>query len=177
MNRMPKRPRKDGTFRTVPRREWCSPMDYQAMLEMGLDPEFGWKEPPGYHPTFCDTVPLHLDPHYTDKRFDKEQTVYGRRRPGLAYDYSDRLWGWDYEKMQAAVTVANMMTEIPRASARWLSLVVSFYHQRALVVHHVLAGVNCSNGYSYYVVGYMSPENEERYAKMAAKAAEEVHAE
>lgn len=47
---------------------------------------------------------LKTSPHYSDKRFEQEQTVFGkpsRLRCGhehLHYNYSDRLWQWDYDK-------------------------------------------------------------------------------
>ncbi len=66
------------------------------------------------HPTTMDKrKALHTRPHYTDRRFKKEQTVFGKPaktrygHKGLEYVYSDRLVQWDGDKSDKAWDIAK----------------------------------------------------------------------
>lgn len=113
-----------------------------------------------YFPTTNDkNIPLHTDPHYTDKRFDKEQTVFGKRPKSpyghkhLTYVYSDRLWQWDYDKAQSSAEIANQ-SGYPNRSCLWYEAYLSAYFNKSVIIEHIIAGVNRSNGYSYCAFGY-----------------------
>jgi hypothetical protein len=97
------------------------------------------------------------NPHYTDSRFDKEQTIYGKAQKGLSYDYSDRLWQWDWDKAQNAwqsVKDANVNKHTQRGHEMYLST----YFDKPIELRHIIAGINRSNGYSYLVYGYRDKE-------------------
>ena len=103
--------------------------------------------------------PLHTSPHYTDDRFKNEQTVFGEQpksrygHDGLHYDYSDRLWQWDYSKAEKSIEIANASGATPK-SCRWYEAYLSAYFDRPIEIKHIVAGVNRSNGYPYCVFGY-----------------------
>lgn len=46
-------------------------------------------------------------PSWTDERFKKAQTVYGRKMDGLEYVYDDRLVQWDRQAHERGREVAN----------------------------------------------------------------------
>ena len=98
-----------------------------------------------YHPTQDKTVQLETMPHYTDRRFEHEQTVFGKQKDGLHYDYSDRLWQWDYKKAKHAAETANASNAISR-SAEWYEINLSAYFRKTTEIRHIVAGVNRSNG-------------------------------
>lgn len=112
-----------------------------------------------YLTTFDKNRPLKTEPHYTDELFEKEQTVFGKPAKSsyghkhLSYDYSDRLWQWDYDKTQQSVDIANQSGATFK-SCRWYEAYLSAYFDRPIVIEHIIAGVNRSNGYSYCVFGY-----------------------
>jgi len=99
------------------------------------------------------TVKLETSPHYSDSRFKKEQTVFGKASPGLGYDYSDRLWQWDYEKSKEAFAEADKSGKT-KNSANYYDVYLSHYFGKKIRVEHILAGVNASSGYPYAVFGY-----------------------
>jgi len=112
-------------------------------------------------------VPLNTDPHYSDDRFNnkvewKAQTVFGppsddRGHPGLNYVYSDRLQQWDYAKSERARQAA-MSSNAPKRSALFYEAYLSAYYGKPVELVHMMAGVNCSNGYPYWVAGYRDKE-------------------
>lgn len=93
-----------------------------------------------------------LSPHYTDQRFKSPQTVWGDEEAGISYDYSDRLWEWDYNKAKAAVEVAN--NAAARNTAQWCQTFLSHYHGKPVQLRHIMAGFNLGNGYPYQIFGY-----------------------
>ena len=106
--------------------------------------------------------PINIRPHYSDHRFDQPQTTYlasGMRDEGshaikgLSYDYDDRLRQWSYTKFEASFAAADRSGE-PRESANWFSALMTHYKGEPVEVLHVLAGVNASSGYPYFVLGY-----------------------
>ena len=107
-----------------------------------------------YHPVVQDMdTPLHVCPHYSDRRFDREQTVFGAGAEGLGYDYSDRLYQWDSDKQTRARAVAES-SGAGKRTARFYQAYLSAYFGKEIALRHVLAGVNRSDGYPYLVFGY-----------------------
>ncbi len=100
--------------------------------------------------TFSERMPK---PHYSDARYDggKTHTLYGREEKGIGYDYSDRLWQWDYAKMERAVAEARDKGGEGN-SPRWWQDVLSAYFGKPIELIHVIGGVNVSSGYD--VFGY-----------------------
>lgn len=99
-------------------------------------------------------------PHYSDARYasGKTHTLFGKGDPrsgdaSLSYEYSDRLWQWDYAKMERAGEAATK-SGAPRNSPHWWQEALSHFHDRPVTLHHVIGGVNVSNGYEYYVFGF-----------------------
>jgi hypothetical protein len=103
--------------------------------------------------TYSKDVPLNTTPHYTNPLFRTPQTVFGRERKGLHYDYSDRLWEWDWNKASAASDAATTSGARLKTAA-WYEAFLSAYYARPVVVHHILAGYNLATGYPYAVFGY-----------------------
>lgn len=102
-------------------------------------------------------MPLETCPHYTDARFDKEQTVYGAAEKGLNYEYDDRIVQWDYEKHKIAAKAATESGAKAR-TARWYNFYLSVFYGFDVEVRHIEAGVNRSNGYPYCVFGFHYPK-------------------
>ncbi len=103
-------------------------------------------------------VPLHTSPHYTDTRFKTAQTVFGGKCKGIGYDYSDRLWQWDYDKADRATKIANESSAQSK-SCHWYEAYLSAYFGRRIEIKHILAGYNISNGQPYCVFGYRDIKN------------------
>ncbi len=126
-----------------------NPFDAFADFEV-----YGGKKFNYVHPSTSDRdKQLKLNPHYTEKLFNKPQTVFGKEEKGLEYVYSDRLWQWDYAKAQSAGEIANT-SGTTRHSANWVQKYLEAYYDRPVYVGHILSGVNVSNGYPYWVVGF-----------------------
>ena len=106
-----------------------------------------------YPTTFDKDKPLETFPHYTDNRFEEEQTVFGRKEEGLGYNYSDRLWEWDYNKSKQAYATADE-SGLVKNSCRYFEAYLSAYFGRPIEIGHIVAGVNHSNGHPYCVFGY-----------------------
>lgn len=97
------------------------------------------------------------NPHYTDDRFKHPQTIFGAERKGIHYDYSDRLYEWDYTKAREAEKIASKSGAAPK-SCKWYEAYLSAYHGKEATIYHILAGWNLSSGYSYMVFGYTLEE-------------------
>lgn len=105
-----------------------------------------------------------LNPHYTNEYFKEPRTVYladgyklkhnGSRDylPKVEYNYSDRLWQWDYDKAQQAWEVAKAK-DLPHNSAALHEAYLTAYYGRELELVHIMAGFNWSNGHPYQVYG------------------------
>ncbi len=94
--------------------------------------------------------PFRVFMHYTDPDACREVTVFGEERPGLFYNYSDRLYGdlWS-EGCKLADTQAKPKT------ARYFEIVLNHLHGATDVnLQHVSLGCNRSSGYSYLIFGY-----------------------
>ncbi len=95
-------------------------------------------------------TPFRTFMHYTDPNSRKTLTVFGDKRPGLFYNYDDRLFG---EKWNAGLELAAK-TATP-STARFYEIALNHFHDVTDVdLQHVLLGCNMSNGYSYLVFGY-----------------------
>ena len=100
---------------------------------------------------------LYTQPHYTDERFRKEQTVFGAEESNLSYDYDDRIRQWDYQKHEMAWDLAKK-TGHKVGSQRFYEAYLSKYFGKPILLKHVIAGVNRGNGYPYVVFGYKFKE-------------------
>lgn len=88
--------------------------------------------------------------HYSDPDARKERTVFGAAKKGLFYNYSDRLYGqqWD-DAWEKAKKKAKLKT------ARIFELALKYFHDSDdLDLQHIILGCNMSNGYSYLIFGY-----------------------
>lgn len=107
-----------------------------------------------------------LMPHYTNTRFNEAQTVwiadgykikrgYGDFVDGADYNYSDRIWQWNRSKADQVYKEidASLHRHSPAYIQEFLRRV---FDNPNLVLVHVLAGVNLSNGYPYNVYGYIT---------------------
>lgn len=90
--------------------------------------------------------------HYTDPQANQEITVFGEAKPGLFYNYSDRLsqwlsdWGAGLELAKRSATVGT---------ARYFEIALKhFHHSDSIDIQHIILGVNRSNGFDYLVFGY-----------------------
>lgn len=103
-------------------------------------------------------TPIHR-PHYSDERFSrgKEHTLYGAEQKGLSYDYSDRLWQWDYTKAKNASKAATE-AGLTAGSPHWYEHYLSTYFGKPVKLVHIIGGVNVSNGYEYFAFGYKGEE-------------------
>jgi hypothetical protein len=104
---------------------------------------------------------LDFDAHYSDPRFQggKEETLFGSRRDGLNYVYSDRLVQWDSRKDRWAWEIASK--EYPQNSVAHRERYLSEYFGKPCTIEHVVVGVNVSNRYPYAVYGYTLKEPDE----------------
>lgn len=109
----------------------------------------------------------HVAPHYTDDRFKEPQTVYladGYKTDnsggypfvdGATYNYSDRIWQWDWNKADAA-NKASLEKGLHRDSAARYEVYLRLYFDKPdLKLVHIMAGYNLATGYPYRVFGYI----------------------
>jgi len=125
-------------------RWWRGQMPYREMRESG--------------PSVANrNTPIHR-PHYSDERFarGREHTLFGATSKGLTYEYSDRLWQWDYDKAQRSSGWATSDHPWARnGSPAWWEIYLSAYFDRPwLSLRHIIGGVNVSSGYEYYIFGF-----------------------
>jgi hypothetical protein len=111
-----------------------------------------------YPTTFDKTVKLETYPHYTDRRFNEEQTVFGKEHPDLHYDYDDRIVQWDRTKSKEAWEYATN-TGKTKHSCEFFEAYLSYFFDKPVEIKHILAGVNRGNGCPYCVFGYRYKEN------------------
>lgn len=121
-------------------------------------------------------VTINTFPHYSDRKYRKEQTEFCSEPDklierhgtlvvdGLHYDYSDRLCEWDRKKFNAAYDHADSVFNTTRkdwekrATARYIQEFLRFYYgDKDLELVHVIAGINKGNGYPYLVYGTRRP--------------------
>lgn len=110
------------------------------------------------------SVILKTNPHYSDERFKKPQTVFCTTPDkiklehnipyikGLSYVYSDRLIQWDWKAHDNAWEYAS--EKYPKKTANFYEKYLSIYFKKEIELIHIVSGVNRSNGYSYQIFGY-----------------------
>lgn len=142
---------------------WKAPYDVIEVDNMGFPRvRGGMSNHP--RPIVDKRLALEIAPHYTNDRFTfavgyQPQTVFGDEAPdpcghsGLTYDYSDRLVQWDNGKSEKAWYMATESGAPPK-SAEFLERYLSAFHGKPVEVVHVMAGVNRSNGGSYWIAGW-----------------------
>ena len=105
-----------------------------------------------YSVTDKDT-PFRTFMHYDDIDADKPEpiTVFGQAKEGLFYNYSDRLFGEDWNRGWKAAEAAGLEL----STAHFFEAVLNVFHDSTDVdLQHVMLGVNRSNGFHYLVFGY-----------------------
>lgn len=106
-------------------------------------------------------IPLKTFVHYSDPTSKKEQTVFGKARKGLFYNYDDRIWQQNYTKWHDGLKLAA--TKAPEKSAKFYEIALAYFHDVEEVnLEHVILGCNQSNGYSYLVFGYTYEKKENK---------------
>ena len=97
-------------------------------------------------------TPFRTFMHYSDPEAEGDPiTVFGSPKKGLFYNYSDRLFGKEWEESWEKARAANLTP----STARFFEAVLNNYHDSTNVnLQHVLLGVNRSTGYHYIVFGY-----------------------
>lgn len=91
-------------------------------------------------------------PHYSNPVWKEPQTVFGREARGLEYVYDDRLMQWDWDAWNRGREAADQVAT--KRTAAWWEACLSAYHGYPVELVHAQAGVNWSNGFPYYVLGF-----------------------
>lgn len=89
-------------------------------------------------------------PHYSDKRWDEVNTIFGRETSDLHYNYDDRLYV-DGEAHRRGEAKAKNET---RNTARYWLEYLKAYYEKDILLKYIGAGSNRSSGYPYWVLGY-----------------------
>lgn len=110
-----------------------------------------------------------INPHYSDDRFEKDQTIFlvegielvetpfGTEEVNDAhYVYSDRLvQSAGMSRIEAASDEAKK-TAAPGTASYFEELLKATLEDPTIDLQHILAGVNRSNGFSYRIFGTVS---------------------
>jgi len=89
--------------------------------------------------------------HYSDPTARQERTVFGTPKKKLFYNYSDRLYGKEWEEGWKLALKSGAKPK----TAQFYELVLKHFHDSDdLDLQHVILGCNMSNGYSYLIFGY-----------------------
>jgi hypothetical protein len=119
-----------------------------------------WHEP--RVPTANYNMDSYLDTYtnYTSPRSQDDRTIWGRAETDLHYDYDDRIVQWDYDRHKAATAHAD--EEVPltthHRTAAWFQAYLRHFYDKPVVLRHIMAGCNRSNGFPYLVFGTRWPE-------------------
>lgn len=116
------------------------------------------KNPYGMNEYFevpCTTDKLQKLPyaHYSDKRFEKPQSVYSDGKKGKHTIYSGRFYASNVSAFERGIEKANS-SEFQVGSAAWYELFLCGYYQKNVILHKVLIGFNVSTLYEYQVFNY-----------------------
>lgn len=105
--------------------------------------------------------------HYSDPSSRQERTVFGAAKPGLFYNYSDRLIGdlWDAGCKKAAKKKLK-----PKTAAFFEVVLNTFHGSKDVNLQHVQLGCNRMSGYSYLIFGYTYTEPKQPKASPKKKA-------
>jgi hypothetical protein len=106
-----------------------------------------------------------LQPHYTDSFYSTARTVWladgyktNERHgtvKGVHYDYSDRVWRWDWHKADGLYK--SIDASLDRRSPAFIQeFLRQYFDNPNLELVHVMAGFNVGNGYPYQVYGYLT---------------------
>ncbi|MCB9802743.1 hypothetical protein H6761_01845 [Candidatus Nomurabacteria bacterium] len=108
-----------------------------------------------------------LEPHYTDRRFKKPQTIFLSSGVEVKfsfgmdcvddaeYVYSDRLFQWHHDRfdqIERDMKSDGLNQNTPEYFERFLQKLLN---DPALVLVHILAGCNLANGYPYRIYGFI----------------------
>lgn len=114
-----------------------------------------------------------LNPHYSDDRFRRAQTVflapgYKLTRPfgsdiveEASYDYSDRLHQFHGDKNDEAWKAAEAKGLVKNSPALLEAYLQELFGDPNLQLVHLVTGVNVGNGYPYHVYGYIRGKKDE----------------
>jgi len=96
-------------------------------------------------------------PSYTDARFKKMQTLFGKEDKEFRYEYDDRLIMWDYDAHERGIEGGKSSNKIER-SVDWIEAYLSAYYEKPVVVGFVEGMANLSSGFPVYVYGFKFKE-------------------
>lgn len=127
-----------------------------------MNKDFKYTDNLGYSGCYPRSVKISLDqtlsyPHYSDSRWDTEQTIYGNKSKGIEYNYSDRLMQFSYENHKKGEEKASNQQQ---NTARYYLEYLKGYYGKDIDLQWIGAGVNRSNGYPYWIFGYKVLEND-----------------
>lgn len=131
---------------------------YKKLLEQRIEDELGGVE------RRADVAIYYMHPHYSNPRFAKPQTVYLAQGyklgtnggvKGAEYNYSDRLWQWDWNKAHDAWDAVKAQDFVNNSAAQHEAF-LKLYYGKDVVLAHIMAGYNVSSGYPYQVYGTIS---------------------
>ncbi len=89
--------------------------------------------------------------HYSDPQADKQLDVFGHAKPGLCYNYSDRIMGQKWDEGCKKATEAGIKPK----TARFYEAVLNHFHDvKDVNLQHIVLACNRSNGQSYMIFGY-----------------------
>lgn len=94
------------------------------------------------------------NPHYSNKLFEKEQTLYGKYYDKLNYVYSNRLFTEYYHKYDKVWYELKEKKELVFLSANFYQALLISLFEKELKIKHIIGGVNKSNGNPYLIFGY-----------------------
>lgn len=106
-----------------------------------------------------------LMPHYTNTVFNEPQTVFLAKGyklskdryatvKGAEYNYSDRLYQWDYKASEKATEGAKEAVKDTNSALYFETYLRLYFDKPKLELIHIMAGVNVGNGYPYRIYGY-----------------------
>lgn len=94
-------------------------------------------------------------PHYSESRWDKENTIFGNESDDLSYVYSDRLVQYDYDRHKQGEEKAK--TAENNTARYWLEYLKGYY-EKDIDLKWIGAGCNRSSGQPYWIFGYKISE-------------------
>lgn len=95
--------------------------------------------------------------HYTDPIAKKNTCIWGQEKPGLLFDYDDRLMGWDGH--EAGKERAESSEYKQGAAGWWEEYLRGHTGDNGLTLHCVMSGCNWASGYQWFAFGYrMTPK-------------------
>lgn len=121
----------------------------------------------------------YLRPHYTNSAFSigmktvflasgykLKRDNYGYDKvvcKGIEYNYSDRIWQWDWEKARQAQEQTRELYERNDSGEAIEHFLRLYFDDNELELVHIMSGVNRSSGYDYQVYGYVKsiPESKD----------------